>query len=127
MRTHTHMYSHTTMHTHTHSHTHKHTHTRQLAHTHTHTHTHSTNRPADGEDNDGAKEIEGLLVVVGGAVRVGLMVGGIDRVGAPVGVREGVPLGLKVLGAEVEGLDRQIQSENKCTKMVRLLLLYWKT
>ena len=49
----------------------------------------------------------GLIVTVGGAVRVGLRVGDWDRVGLPVGTREGTPVGLRVLGAGEEGLDGQ--------------------
>lgn len=46
----------------------------------------------------------GPMVMVGGAVRVGLTVGGWVRVGLIVGGREGVPLGPIVLGAGDVGL-----------------------
>lgn len=44
------------------------------------------------------------MVMVGGAVRVGLTVGGWVRVGLIVGGREGEPLGPIVLGAGDVGL-----------------------
>lgn len=74
------------------------------SHAHAHHDARTLHIPAVGADREGASDMVGPMVMVGGAVRVGLTVGGWVRVGLIVGGREGEPLGPIVLGAGDVGL-----------------------